>query len=175
MIPFIILDKISIKDNLINISTWLIAISGLFLVYNNFVVTNIYYLKINDYYNTTVQLTNRLYNRIEQYDEFDFSKPVFVGNREGIYMNSRVYKDYYKIFLYDQGLWDQFIGYAPRPTTTDFKFHYLVQNIIGVNLISPSPDFYKEIYNSKEYDEMESWPNKESMKYIDGVLVVKIS
>lgn len=176
--PFIILNRIEFykKDsNIINTLSWLITISGILLIWNNISVTNIYYLKVNDYYTTTVQLTNRIYDRIEQMPDFEGNIPVMVGNKEGIYMDRRVYKEYYTIFLYDQGLWDQFIGYAPRPEGTDFKFHYLVQNIIGVNLISVSPEKYEEIYNSEEYKQMESWPSSNCMKYIDGILVVKLS
>lgn len=178
LIPFILLNRLEAnkKDsNFINLFSWISAICGLLLIWNNAIVTNVYYLKINDYYTSTVELTNRMYDRIEQVEGFDGSIPVVVGNKEGIYMDRRVYKDYYTIFLYDQGLWDQFIGYAPRPEGTDFKFHYLVQNIIGVHLLSATPEKFEEIYNSREYDEMPSWPSKDCMKYIDGHLVVKIS
>ena len=163
------------QNEVLNITSWIVIICGIAILWSNFVLTNIYYLKVNDFYTTTVQLTNRVFDRIEQMPNYDGSVPVMVGNKNGIYMDQRVYKDYYKVLTYDQGLWDQFIGYAPRPTGTDFKFHYLVENIIGVHLPSVTPEKFEEIYESEEYEEMEAWPHKDSLKYIDDVLVVKIS
>lgn len=180
--PFILLGlledgffKKTKQNEVLNITSWIVIICGIAILWSNFVLTNIYYLKVNDFYTTTVQLTNRVFDRIEQMPNYEGSVPVMVGNKNGIYMDQRVYKDYYKVLTYDQGLWDQFIGYAPRPTGTDFKFHYLVENIIGVHLPSVTPEKFEEIYESEEYEEMEAWPHKDSLKYIDDVLVVKIS
>lgn len=175
--PFILLNKIENKYE--NKSTiiigWIASIAAFFMIWNNFVVTNLYYLKINNYYNSTVQLTNRIYDRIEQTTSVNGDTKIMIGNKDGIYMDRRVYNDFYKIFLSDQGIWDHFIGYAPRPIGTDFKFHYLVENIIGIHLPSATPDEFENIYNSKEYHDMESWPSKNSIKFINKILVVKIS
>lgn len=178
ILPFLLLDKIdllNINRNFFNTIEWVGVISAIVLIWNNFIITNVYYLKINDFYTTTVQLTNRVYNRIEQMPNYDGTSRIMVGNKKGIYMDSRVYKDYYKYILYDQGLWDQFIGYAPRPEGTDFKFHYLVENILGVHLNSVTSKEFEKIYNSEEYKGMESWPKQNCIKYIGDVIVVKIS
>lgn len=176
--PFCLLNYIENKyefKNMFVLMDSFYLICGLALIWNNFVVTNIYYLKINDYYTSTVQLTNRVYNRIEQIPEFNGNTKVMVGNKKGIYNDQRTFRPYFDVITYDQGLWDRFIGYAPRPTGTDFKFHYLVENIIGVHLYSVSPEVFEIIYSSDEYENMESWPKDGCMKYIDGNLVVKIS
>lgn len=176
--PFVLLNRLERNDkssNFVILSGWICAIASLPIMWNYFLLSNIYYLKINDYYTTTVQLTNRMYDRIEQVLGFNGNTKVMVGNKEGIYMDRRVYKEYYQYLTYDQGLWDQFIGYAPRPTGTDFKFHYLVENIIGVHLYSATPEEFDEIYNSDEYDQMAVWPEDGCIEYIDDILVVKIS
>lgn len=175
--PFILLNKVenNYDNNSIIIVGWLATIASFLMIWNNFVITNMYYLKLNNYYNSTVQLTNRIYDRIEETKGVDGKTKVIVGNKNGIYIDRRVYHEFYKTFLSDQGIWDHFIGYAPRPTGTDYKFHYLVENIIGVYLYNATPEEFEEIYNSKEYDNMESWPSKNSIKFIEDILVVKIS
>lgn len=155
--------------------SWVTCISAIMLIWHNFVITNIYYLKINHFYTYTVELTNRIYDRIESIEGFNSETKVLLGNLNGIYNGLRTNNTFDEIFLYDQGLWHQFIGYYPVPIQSDFKFHMLVSNIIGINLKSVSTEEYEKIINSQEYQEMKNWPHKDSIKFIDDILVIKIS
>lgn len=182
IIPFILLDMIE-KDNfigrmgqnIISIIGWSCTVCALLLIWHNASVTNIYYLKINDYYTSTVQLVNRMYSRIEETEGYTEDTPVMVGNKKGIYLNSTANRGYKKIFLHDQGLWSQFIGFSKRINKTDYKFHNLVSNTLGIELESVSDEEYYEIYNSEEYEQMECWPSVNCIQFINDVLVLKIS
>lgn len=182
IIPFIIMSNLQFKikesnkvSSLINVGEWICVIASIVLIWNNFVVSNIYYLKINDYYNSTVLLTNRIFSQIEKMPGFDSDTKVMIGNKKGIYIGREPYRTYNDVFLTDQGLWRQFIGYYPHPIGNDLKQRRLVDGILGIHLIPLEQEEYDKIYNSKEYDKMKSWPDEKCMKYIDGVLVVKLS
>lgn len=176
--PFILLNIIEQTDKekkLFPIYEWIVCIAGIILIWNNFIITNTYYLKINYYYNYTVQLTNRIYSRIEQVEGFNDDTVVLIGNVDGVYKDLRVDSKFNEIFMFDQGLWDPFIGYYGLPNTTDYKFHLLTQNILGIQLKSATLEDFEKVYSLDEYKNMKSWPHKDSIKFINDILVVKIS
>ncbi len=183
--PFVLIEYINQHDNckndgdykrnLIPFFEWIICIAVIILNWHNFVITNTYYLKLNYFYNSTVQLTNRILYRLESTPGFDTQTKVFVANSEGIYNGLRNNYNFKEIFINDQGLWDQFIGYYPRPEGSDYKFRYLVSNVLGVKLNLINNEEIKNIYNSKKFKKMESWPHEKSIKFINDILVVKVS
>lgn len=182
IIPFILLEMLE-KDNFISragqnvtsIMGWICTVCGLLLIWHNTSVSNIYYLKINDYYTSTVQLVNRIHSRIESTEGYTEDTPEMIGNKKGIYLNSTANRGYKNIFLYDQGLWTPFIGFSERPNKTDYKIHRLVSNILGIQLESLSAEEYYEIYNSEEYEQIECWPSVNCIQFINDILVLKIS
>lgn len=163
------------KENLIPFFEWIICIATIILSWHNFIITNTYYLKLNYFYNSTVQLTNRILYRLESVPGFNSQTKVFVANSEGIYNDLKSNYNFNDTFISEQGLWDQFIGYYPRFEGSDYKFKYLVLNIFGIRLNSITSNEIKSIYNSNEFEKMENWPHKNSVKFIDNILVVKVS
>lgn len=182
IIPFILLEMLEkdnfisrVGQNIISIIGWACTVCALLLIWHNTSVSNIYYLKINDYYTSTVQLVNRIHSRIESTEGYTEDTPEMIGNKKGIYLNSTANRGYKNIFLYDQGLWTPFIGFSERPNKTDYKIHRLVSNILGIQLESLSAEEYYEIYNSEEYEQIECWPSVNCIQFINDILVLKIS
>lgn len=173
IMPFILLESVNFKYK--KVLTTFSLILAILVVWNNFSISNLYYNKINDYNTSTMLLTNRIYDRLESTGNINKDTKVLLINRYGIYGDLKKDDGYNEHILLDQGLWDRYIGYSVMPEADDYKFNLLVQNLIGVSLKKVTREERLEIMSTNEFESMPSWPDRDSIKYIDDVLVVKVS
>lgn len=139
--------------------------------WNWFLQTNIFYSKINSYYEHTVLMCNRILSRIERLPAFSQGAEVaFIIDDNGVdYLFSNG-TDYNDIILNDQGLWDPVIGFyrqkdAAKPAT-------LISNICGVQINVASQSRIEEIKKTDAYQALDAWPTDGCIDVIDGVIVV---
>lgn len=143
------------------------------VVWSNFSLCNLYYTKLDDYNESTKLFTNRLVYDLEKRLGTNENFKVFFGNRTGI--ENGVATIYDKYILFDQGLWNRYIGYSVEAGYTDYKLHIIISNLMGKNYQSISLDERSKIMESIEYENMPVWPSEDSVKYFEDVLVVKLS
>lgn len=168
----IIIDSLKEKKLITNIIIILLIIIG----YLNFISTNTYYYKVEEYYSYTEKLNNRLLTRIESTKEFNYDMPVmFVGN-----INNNFYNKLYEYpalndtLTFDQSLWGgKYIGYTDLYTfKNDKKIFKMIENQFGVTLVRANDEQRNIVLSHKDYKNIGAYPEHDSIKIIEGILVV---
>ena len=115
----------------------------------------------NNYYTVSMQILNR----VENLDGYN-------SNLKWMFNDSIHYKS--KLAKYATGLqsdgyetWNNFLG-----TTMNEQFY---QRYFGKRIKVCSENEYKEIIKTKEYKEMGVYPDKNSIKIINNIIVIKLS
>ncbi len=171
LLMILILDKT--KPNYLNtIITILIIAIGIM----NFITINKYYFKQETYYKYTENFNNRLLNKIESTEGYYYGIPIIFKGE----INSNFYKDLNALpntndnITFDQSLWGgKYIGYADLFTyNNDNKIFKMINNEFGVYLNRATDEERDKIKDNKESNNMKSYPEKDSIKIIDGILVV---
>lgn len=146
-------------------------ISLIIMVINFIVVSNIYYLKLNQYYEMTYSLTTRIVGRIDLLMEGSAEKKVaIVGSfpNEEYPTTSRTFD----ITIPDQGLWGPYIGYNDETETNTYKFILNCNDIHGVKYTSPSQEEFEMI--KREAKNHPIWPHKNSVFVYNDVIIINI-
>lgn len=171
LLIILILDKT--KPNYLNtILTILIIAIGIM----NFTTVNKYYFKQETYYKYTENFNNRLLNKIESTEGYYYGIPIIFKGES----NSNFYKELNTLpntndkITFDQSLWGgKYIGYADLYTyNNDKKIFTMINNEFGVYLNRATDEERDKIKDNIEYNNMKSYPEKDSIKIIDGILVV---
>lgn len=171
LLIILILDKT--KPNYLNtIITILIIAIGIM----NFTTVNKYYFKQETYYKYTENFNNRLLNKIESTEGYYYGIPIIFKGES----NSNFYKELNTLpntndnITFDQSLWGgKYIGYADLYTyNNDKKIFRMINNEFGVYLNRATDEERDKIKDNIEYNNMKSYPEKDSIKIIDGILVV---
>lgn len=146
--------------------------------WQNFRITNSYYYKIEKFNQYTENFNNRLLSRIEATEGYDYDMPVMfvAGEKNSAFYNQLVdTSDWSDIVKYDQGLWWQFIGCKDiYDFNYDAKIFLYIDSQLGIQLTRANDEQRSLVYNSKEFEQLKEWPSIESIKIINGILVVKI-
>lgn len=171
LLIILILDKT--KPNYLNtILTILIIAIGIM----NFITVNKYYFKQEIYYKYTENFNNRLLNKIESTEGYYYGIPIIFKGES----NSNFYKELNTLpntndnITFDQSLWGgKYIGYADLYIyNNDKKIFRMINNEFGVYLNRATDEERDKIKDNIEYNNMKSYPEKDSIKMIDGILVV---
>ena len=171
LLIILILDKT--KPNYLNtILTILIIAIGIM----NFTTVNKYYFKQETYYKYTENFNNRLLNKIESTEGYYYGIPIIFKGES----NSNFYKELNTLpntndnITFDQSVWGgKYIGYADLYTyNNDKKIFRMINNEFGVYLNRVTDEERDKIKDNIEYNNMKSYPEKDSIKIIDGILVV---
>ena len=171
LLIILILDKTKPKCLNIIITILIIAIGIM-----NFITINKYYFKQETYYKYTENFNNRLLNKIESTEGYYYGIPIILKGT----INSSFYKELNNLpntndnITFDQSLWGgKYIGYEDLYTyNNDKKIFTMINNEFGVNLNRATDEERDKIKDNKEYNDMKSYPEKDSIKIIDGILVV---
>lgn len=139
------------------------------LCWSNVILNNQAYLRMNLCYENTMALANRITMRVEETEGYiPMETPVaFVGGPSSEYF-----------FLVQKYFADTGVNVV---TGTDFSsllgtystrvfFNYFV----GATLVSPSQEQKDAILQSGILNEMPCYPLKDSVQYVDGVVIVKL-
>ena len=147
---------------------YLAGIAGALLFVWQFILSdNIAYFNMNERYEKTYAYCLRLADRIEQTEGYYTGMPVMmigVLDEEKYPVTDITGKVTERIF----GATGDMLVYKAEQYQA-FMAHYLN---VSVNVITDA-DTIVEIYNSDAYREMDSFPAKDSVKVVDGILYVK--
>ena len=153
----------------------LVTLLTLFLIgYNHLLLSGIYYMKISTYYERTYGLYNRVLARIEELDEFEYKKknPIIVIGSLPSLNYGRDERYAFPEIINDQGLWGQFVG-ATRDTEA-YKITAFISSFFGVDFEIASQEQKERIITTSDYKNMGVWPAKNSVRCIDGVVVLNL-
>lgn len=177
---FFLLTPIFLLDNVedINWKIMLFCLVSIFntiiMSYNYFIIDNIYYLKSKAFYDRTYALTVRIADRIEQLDGFNYNNTqriAIFGTLKNIKSEAM-----YDIIKNDRAFYaGQFVGYDPEEYQAAKKIVNYINQDLGIPVILDSEKRMDNIQKSNEYINMSVWPSLNSVKKIDGTIVVKLS
>lgn len=142
----------------------------------NFITTNKYYFKQETYYKYTENFNNRLLNKIESTEGYYYGIPIIFKGE----INSNFYKELHCLpnindnITFDQSLWGgKYIGYEDLYIyNNDRKIFTMINNEFGVYLNRATDEERDKIKDNKDYNNMKSYPEKDSIKIINGILVI---
>lgn len=153
---------------------WGTLISISILILNYFIISNIYYLKIDTFYNRTIALNNRIVARIEQLPEYKSGIPVaIIGNLPSdVYSNSSYM---FPEIINDQGLWGQYIGLTSNSDVSNtLKFVRFVDMHLGMKMTGATQQQIEDIKSTNKFKNMSAWPYETSVDIINGFVVVNL-
>lgn len=170
----LLLDRNAVDNGKIRITT----LGLLFVViYNGFLTVNEIYFRQQLNYEATYSYTVRLLSRIEMMEKYDPSVPVALINEKSQY-NGRV-----KIMLENYPADMEYFSYLDAMTTIEpHTFVKKVDDIAdfckyyhGYDLKLVDTEELSNLAATEEFQDMPSYPQAGGMRYIDGVLVIKLA
>ncbi len=156
-------------------SDWLIlhfcsAVLAGILIWNNFCVSNMAYLRLQVCYENSFALANRIVARIEALDGYSPELPVAVVGEASRALYGGTIGEFSQInSLTGTNDWLLYSS-EPHIRTRTFIEHYM-----GLHMPTPGRE-QKELLNSSEWiKELPSYPAKGSVVMYEGIIVVKLS
>ncbi len=165
------------KDSMFNICKTIVAICSVAVIWIYIWQDNASYIGMKKMQNGATATTNRLVTRIEQLEDYKVDMPVLLlgGLENNKYLNAYITNiEAEKVF--DRG-WG-FISYKPPiwwgslDSWNKMLYEYIGANL---NLVSEHEEESKKIFETEEYKNMTYYPEKDSIKIINGTVVVKLS
>lgn len=147
--------------------TWMLLIlaSGI-LIFNYVVTDNIAYSNLQKKYEKTYAYCLRLADRMEQTEGYYQGIPVAMI---GVVSDTE-----YPVTDVTQEVTGKLLGiYGDYLVYTGENYKAFFKNYLGITINLVPGEKMFDIYNSKEYWEMDSFPAKDSMKVVDGILYIK--
>lgn len=170
MIPFIL----SLTKNNNNLIKYLVIILTIILTRNYIIQISATYQTLETTYNKTYKIAA---NIVDNINELGYDKKVLIAGN----LNNNKYYNYnmnYSLenvkklnygFISNSSLfWNEYVNI--KNGWTRFMYEYL-----GTNIDFVDEEKYNEILEKDEFKEMKEYPNKESIKLIDDVIVIKLN
>lgn len=131
--------------------------------------TNYQSLQARDIKSTAMAIS--MYSRLSENEDWSSDVPIMVvGSMDTIYSDNNWY--YVNTLKGWQPQLNEFVPYPGMPE----NWVILINRIYGTcfSVIDYRWENYDKVLSSDEYGDMDIWPAKDSMKLIDGVMVVKL-
>ena len=134
------------------------------LVWENFMVTNAGYLHMQLVYENSYSVANRILTHVEAMDEYTQDTPVVLaGSAKYINNNIALFPELRQFAGMDTSLINSYCGAS------------FFQVFLGANKANASPEQRQDLVDSGVLDAMPCYPEKGSIQYYDGMILVKLS
>lgn len=146
---------------------WATAVCAFVLILNYGVTDNIAYSNLQKKYEKTYAYCLRLADRMEQTEGYHTGMPVAmvgVQSKENLPQTDITGAVTGNMI----GMTGDYLVY------TDTNYQAFMKHYLGVTINLVSDEEMGRIYRTKEYEELGSFPAKNSMKVVDGILYVKL-
>ena len=156
----------TVKDKLIIPKTVSVALVAL-LCYNFLLMDNIAYFNMQQQYEKSYAYCVRLLDRIEQTPGYVQGMPIcMVGEiSEESYPQTYLTKD---ITSKIRGTDKSFLFYRGE------QYRQFMKNYLGATLNILEGEYVNDMYFSEEYSEMSTFPDKNSIKIVNGIMFIKL-
>ena len=150
---------------------WLaiIACSGVILTY--YIADNTSYAALKLTYNQAYSTTMRIMDRIETTEGYNESYPILFGGIIGNYNYERT-----------STLYTYTVGSIVNNPTFHGSYHgsigtwvKFIKIFYGLDVVPCPDDVYYKIVTGEQYKQMSEFPAKDSVRVIDGIVVVKLT
>ena len=148
-----------------NIAQWAILVAGTVLIFSYAVMDNIGYQNLHQKYEKTYAYCVRLLDRIENTPGYYQGIPVAMIGVVGdeAFPTTDLSADVTWPLIGLNGDWLLYTG---------DNYELFIKHYLGASLNILDTSYMGEIYYSKEYQEMDSFPGPNSTKVVDGILYV---
>lgn len=148
------------------ISSWATVLLMFLTIFNFGLIANISYFNMELRNEKTINLANRILDRIEQLDEYEDIEKITVFGKVPMYSKLSAETIPSRI--------PNMIGSTGEVFISQ-RHHYnaLLDSYFGYSLDVATQEEMERIQQSKEYKEMDTWPAKGSIKVFDNIVVVK--
>ncbi len=169
MEPYLISKKEKSKINVI--SLYLACIALIFAAYNFYIVDNKIYLKVYTVYENSFAFANRFAMRLETFGEFSPDREVAII---GMIPNNNypITKPWFSDVYNVTGLGKADYVYT---SSTGKEIKNFLRDWIGLMVKQTSKENIQKIKETEEFLDMSLYPSENSIKLINGVVVVKMS
>ena len=145
---------------------WVVLLAAGVLVWNYAVTDNIAYSNLQKKYEKTYAYCIRLLDRIEQTEGYYQGIPIAMIGVVG--------DEPYPVTDITGKATSGLIGIGGDSLLyTGNNYELFIRHYLGATLNILPPDSMEEMYYSKEYREMESFPAADSVRIIDGIMYIK--
>lgn len=145
---------------------WLVFLTTGILIWNFAVTDNIAYSNLQKKYERTYSYCVRLLDRIEQTEGYYQGIPIAMIGVVG--------EDSYPQTDITQAVTSNLIGMNGEFLLyTGNNYELFIKHYLGATLNILPPESMEEMYYSKEYREMESFPAADSIRIINGIMYIK--
>lgn len=159
--------RIHLGNTLVQVFSFVVCV---LLCWSNFKVDNQAYFRMNLCNENTKAIANRIVMRIEEMEEYiPLETPVtFVGSPSSQY--------YFHGQTYFSGNGSEIVtGSSFWSLIGVYSTHDFFMDILGTTFTFATPEQQEALTNSSVVAEMPCYPHKDSIQYVDGVIVVKLS
>jgi hypothetical protein len=164
-------EGICTKKNLGHVTALVSAIVLFLVAYQNYLVTNNAYFRMDVAFQRTTAYYERIINRLEETEGYEYGDQVLIAGDfyyvdnpspiEAVSMDDDIYRDFDGVAM-ENGM------------ITSGVRNSFVKTYLGIDFPDISDDLQDEIKNSSEYDEMPCYPSEGCVEKIKGVWVVKL-
>ena len=163
------------KARITAICKYTVIICSIIIAWNYMWQDNASYISIKIMQNQAEATANRFVMQVELYDGYTPEMPVIITG--GLETSQYFNRD--NTTLESKKIFDRTWGFiSSNPTMwwgNQESWKKMIYEYIGANLNIVNQSDYPEIIESEEYKQMGNYPEEESIKIIDNVLVIKIS
>ena len=164
-VPFLL----SISEEF-NIFYYLETLILIFILLTFFVAGNTSYEAMKLTYNQSIAATSRIISRIESTDGYNEGVPVvFVG-----IIDEENFKRTSNLYNYSLGFCSNSTVFHGNYVGSIFTWNRFLEIYFGVKYPVVSDEWYNIIINNDDFKEMNIFPNDNSIKMIEGAIVVKL-
>lgn len=145
---------------------WMLLAAGLVLVLNYTVTDNIGYANLEKKYEKTYAYCLRLADRMEQTPGYYTGIPVAM-------IGVQSQKNYPETDITGAVTSDMIGMTGDYLVYTDNNYQAFMKHYLGITMNLVSDQKMEEIYRTKSYQSLDSFPGTNSMKVVDGILYIK--
>ena len=147
---------------------WLGLFPLLMAIHTGFLICNQAYDRMNARYENIYAYLNRVATRMEEIPEWNHDIPVYFANPAAIF------NDNYSVEIEAYDKLKRMMGTDLYPWYSAEQIATFMEIYLHFNVEEVDEEYEKEIYESGEFKEMPVFPAKDSIKVINGVMVVKL-
>lgn len=147
---------------------WLGLFPLLMAIHTGFLICNQAYDRMNARYENIYAYLNRVAARMEEIPEWNHDIPVYFANPAAIF------NDNYSVEIEAYDKLKRMMGTDLYPWYSAEQIATFMEIYLHFNVEEVDEEYGKEIYESGEFKKMPVFPAKDSIKVINGVMVVKL-
>lgn len=168
LIPVFIYDKLNGTAKLNIVSSWGMVFLSFLIIFNFMLISNISYFNMTLKYEKSYATVNRILDRVEQTEGYEEATKLAVLGR--ITMKTEVGSEKIPENLpVMTGAMGEYILAQP------YHYEYMLANYFGKSLVRVDEEQLEQIRNSKDFEKMEPWPSRDSVKIVGDTVIIKLS